>query len=293
VKKYHYIDEQGKIHDPLPLAALKAINLPATAKVLPEGGKEWVTLGELDTEKPTVPPVAPTPNVPSSPQLSPSEKFWGTLFLATFLGAFGAHRFYNKLNKTAIVMLLTFGGLGLWVFIDWFIIMSGNFKDGDGVVLRNPKPKLTWSACVIFFVILLVLPAPGGSGGYETVNGVTQNKSSSDETIHVRYVIATPRAMPAAKAILRLQYSMAKRHPNAKAIVVHTYVDQGTLGLSDQYGNKSTGLLEIEKFSADAEDARRYANASAYEDNGSEPIIFADIVSVRRSWFLDSGQSPW
>ena len=36
------------------------------------------------------------------------------LVLAFFLGVFGAHRFYAGKTQTAILMLVTLGGLGIW-----------------------------------------------------------------------------------------------------------------------------------------------------------------------------------
>lgn len=59
------------------------------------------------------------------------------LLLCFFLGCFGAHRFYVGKWKTAILMFVTFGGLGIWALIDFIIIIAGKFTDKDG---RN----LTW-----------------------------------------------------------------------------------------------------------------------------------------------------
>jgi len=52
--------------------------------------------------------------------------------LAFFFGMFGAHRFYAGRIKSAIVQLLTLGGLGIWAFIDFIIILFGEFKDSSG-----------------------------------------------------------------------------------------------------------------------------------------------------------------
>jgi hypothetical protein len=38
---------------------------------------------------------------------------------------------------TAILMLLTCGGLGIWILIDFLTIISERFTDADGKVLKN------------------------------------------------------------------------------------------------------------------------------------------------------------
>ena len=53
--------------------------------------------------------------------------------LCFFLGVFGAHRFYVGKVGTAIVMIFTIGGLGIWVLIDLIMILTGSFKDSEGV----------------------------------------------------------------------------------------------------------------------------------------------------------------
>lgn len=54
------------------------------------------------------------------------------VLLAFFFGVFGAHRFYVGKTGTAVAQLLTLGGLGIWSFIDFLIILFGEFKDADG-----------------------------------------------------------------------------------------------------------------------------------------------------------------
>ena len=54
------------------------------------------------------------------------------LLLAFFLGIIGAHRFYVGKNGTAVLMILTLGGFGLWLLYDLIIIITGNFKTKEG-----------------------------------------------------------------------------------------------------------------------------------------------------------------
>ena len=58
--------------------------------------------------------------------------FVPAFFLCAFLGWLGAHRFYTGKYLTAILMILTFGGLGIWVLIDSVLLVTGGFRDGEG-----------------------------------------------------------------------------------------------------------------------------------------------------------------
>lgn len=55
-----------------------------------------------------------------------------TLILCFFLGGIGIHRFYNGKIGTGILMILTLGGLGIWVLIDLIMIALGKFTDKEG-----------------------------------------------------------------------------------------------------------------------------------------------------------------
>ena len=57
--------------------------------------------------------------------------------LCFFFGYFGAHRFYVGKTGTGILQLLTIGGLGIWAFIDFIIILFGEFTDKDGAKITN------------------------------------------------------------------------------------------------------------------------------------------------------------
>jgi len=62
-----------------------------------------------------------------------SDSHWVvTLLLAFLLGVIGAHRFYVGKTGTGILMLLTFGGLGIWLLIDLILIVTGQFTNKAG-----------------------------------------------------------------------------------------------------------------------------------------------------------------
>ena len=66
-----------------------------------------------------------------------SEKgFVPALLLCLLLGGLGIHRFYVGKIGTGILMIITFGGLGIWVLIDLIMIAVGSFKDKHGLPIK-------------------------------------------------------------------------------------------------------------------------------------------------------------
>jgi hypothetical protein len=63
-----------------------------------------------------------------------SEKdFAVTLLLCFFVGVFGVHRFYAGKIGTGLLQLFTFGGLGIWAFVDLIFVALGRFTDSNGL----------------------------------------------------------------------------------------------------------------------------------------------------------------
>jgi TM2 domain-containing membrane protein YozV len=68
---------------------------------------------------------------------NPSNKEFLPTFLLCFLfGYFGIHRFYVGKVGTGLLMILTLGGLGLWVVFDLILILIGSFRDSEGRVIK-------------------------------------------------------------------------------------------------------------------------------------------------------------
>ena len=64
-----------------------------------------------------------------------NSKMVPAALLCFFLGSFGAHRFYVGKVLTAILLILTIGGFGIWTLIDFIMILTGSFTDKDGNAL--------------------------------------------------------------------------------------------------------------------------------------------------------------
>lgn len=66
-----------------------------------------------------------------------SKSWIAALLLCFFVGTFGIHRFYVGKIGTGILMLVTFGGFGLWTLIDFIMIAIGKFSDKQGNALAR------------------------------------------------------------------------------------------------------------------------------------------------------------
>jgi len=73
---------------------------------------------------------------PEEPEISKRSR-GVALLLSLFGGIFGLHRFYVNKPRTAIAMLFTFGGCGIWYLYDLVLIAAGEFRDSEDLPLRN------------------------------------------------------------------------------------------------------------------------------------------------------------
>ncbi|GAA1415550.1 hypothetical protein AUR04nite_21380 [Glutamicibacter uratoxydans] len=80
------------------------------------------------------------PQAPGQQQFAVSDKsFVATWLLSLLLGCFGADRFYLGKTGTAVLKLLTFGGLGLWALTDLVLTLCGVQYDKLGRPLEGYK----------------------------------------------------------------------------------------------------------------------------------------------------------
>ncbi|GAA0123654.1 MAG: TM2 domain-containing protein [Clostridium argentinense] len=72
-----------------------------------------------------------------------SKSWYVTLALCILLGFLGVHRFYVGKAGTAIIMLLTLGGFGIWILVDIITIILEEFKDEDNRrLVKNAELEL-------------------------------------------------------------------------------------------------------------------------------------------------------
>jgi hypothetical protein len=75
-------------------------------------------------------------DAPQEPEVSRRSR-GVTLLLSFFGGIFGLHRFYVDKPRTAIAMLVTMGGCGVWYLYDLVLIAAGEFRDSEDLPVRN------------------------------------------------------------------------------------------------------------------------------------------------------------
>jgi TM2 domain-containing membrane protein YozV len=76
------------------------------------------------------------PEEPIGPEVSPRSR-GVALGLAVFGGFVGLHRFYVGKPGTAVLQIVTLGGLGVWWLYDVVLCAVGEFRDKDDMPVRN------------------------------------------------------------------------------------------------------------------------------------------------------------
>ena len=75
---------------------------------------------------------------PESQEPEVSKRSRGVALALCVVGGWcGLHRFYIGKVKTALAMIPTFGGFGVWWFYDLVLLAAGEFRDADDLPLRR------------------------------------------------------------------------------------------------------------------------------------------------------------
>jgi len=94
--------------------------------------------GHKISTKAEICPQCGTRQIPATTKPQDEKNRWViVLILCWFAGVLGVHRFYTGHTGIGIAQLLTLGGCGIWTLIDLIIILSGNFKDADGNLIKQ------------------------------------------------------------------------------------------------------------------------------------------------------------
>ena len=80
-------------------------------------------------------------------EVSPKSRLVVSL-LSWFLGFFGAHRFYLGKTGTALLMLFTLGGLGIWALVDFIFAVAGIMKDKEGRLIKKWEESSEYSDAI-------------------------------------------------------------------------------------------------------------------------------------------------
>ena len=82
-------------------------------------------------------PYDPVEEEDSGPPPASSRSRGVALVLASLGGLFGLHRFYTGRTESGIWMAVTLGGLSFWWLYDMVLLIAGEFRDVDGLPLRE------------------------------------------------------------------------------------------------------------------------------------------------------------
>lgn len=112
--------------------------------------------------------------VPHYPgRIRESEKsFVVTWLFAWLLGGFGIDRFYLGKTFSAVLKLVTFGGLGIWWLVDLVLVLVGAQRDEHGNQLRgyDRYRVVAWVVTVLVTVAGWAFQ-PSDGGGSDLIEG--------------------------------------------------------------------------------------------------------------------------
>jgi len=97
------------------------------------------------------------------------KAFLITWILAWMLGWLGADRFYLGKIGTAILKLITLGGLGIWALVDLILVLAGVQRDKQGRRLEGCD-RYKKAAIIITITVWVISMAAGIASGAITAS---------------------------------------------------------------------------------------------------------------------------
>jgi TM2 domain-containing membrane protein YozV len=86
------------------------------------------------------------------------------VLLCIFLGILGVHRFYIGRVISGLLMLLTLGGFGFWVYIDMIFIIVDDMTDMEGRKIKVNKLARVLGIIYLLIITIIFLYFLGSSG---------------------------------------------------------------------------------------------------------------------------------
>jgi Tfp pilus assembly protein PilE len=113
------------------------------------------------TQPQYAPPAPGQEQAPAAAE-NPEKNFLVALLLSYFLGGIGADRFYLGKTGTAILKLITLGGLGIWQLVDLILVAfnklhaKGDDRPLEGYAKNRQWVKILAIVLLIFNVLVIV-----------------------------------------------------------------------------------------------------------------------------------------
>ena len=138
-------DDSGKVYGPVAreelLQWIDEGRIHYQSQISPEDAQQWIWAGEMFPQLAPTAQFAPAPTripTPLGPRSDRSRLVAGLLgLLLPLVGIYGVHRFYLGHIGLGILMLITFGGCGIWQLIDVILVFAGSVRDAEGLPLRE------------------------------------------------------------------------------------------------------------------------------------------------------------
>jgi TM2 domain-containing membrane protein YozV len=129
------------------------------------------------TPEPAATPPPTQPFVPGVSEQRSEKSFIVVWVLSILVGMFAVDRFYLGKIGTGILKLITFGGIGIWYFVDLIILLCDGTRDKQGNKLADYEKNK-----VLAIILTVVIVAAGSIGASRSSTTWTVTPSPDVQT---------------------------------------------------------------------------------------------------------------